>query len=129
MFYSGGTPELFACNKINRKEKDRRILNTKITAQLKGITGSRLDIGTCYSVFTNELMYVHVGFSTSISITNGTIICQLPLNVEKIMNVGIMGVNQNIIQIAAINAYNNNIYAAGTIKPGVYLINMVFKVA
>ncbi len=30
MFYSGGTPELFACNKINRKEKDRRILNTKI---------------------------------------------------------------------------------------------------
>lgn len=31
MFYSGGTPELFACNKINRKEKDRRILNTKIT--------------------------------------------------------------------------------------------------
>lgn len=32
MFYSGGTPELFACNKINRKEKDRRILNTKIKA-------------------------------------------------------------------------------------------------
>ena len=30
MFYSGGTPELFACNKINRKEKDRRILNTKL---------------------------------------------------------------------------------------------------
>ena len=88
-----------------------------------------MDIGTCYSVFTNELMYVHVGFSTSTSITNGTIICQLPLNVEKIMNVGIMGVNQNTIQIAAINAYNNNIYAAGTINPGVYLINMVFKVA
>ena len=30
MFYSGGPPELFACNKINRKEKDRRILNTKL---------------------------------------------------------------------------------------------------
>ncbi len=30
MFYSGGTPELFACNKINRKEKDRRILNTNL---------------------------------------------------------------------------------------------------
>lgn len=30
MFYSGGTPEFFACNKINRKEKDRRILNTKL---------------------------------------------------------------------------------------------------
>ena len=30
MFYSGGTPELFACNKINRKEKDRRKLNTKL---------------------------------------------------------------------------------------------------
>ena len=30
MFYSGGTPELFACNKINRKEKNRRILNTNL---------------------------------------------------------------------------------------------------
>lgn len=45
MFYSGGTPELFACNKINRKEKDRRILNTKIIYRVDTYTGEgRFDI-------------------------------------------------------------------------------------
>ena len=129
MFYSGGTPELFACNKINRKEKDRRILNTKIETNLvNGLSGSYMDLGTTFCTYSEKFLYLHLGFSCSTNLVQDTVIAYLPKQVETVRNIGILGVNQGSGIISALTVYNNVVVVAGTISPGAYLADLVLKV-
>ena len=111
MSYSGGTPELFACNKINRKEKDRRILNTKIdqnnkviyhilTAQLHSdIVYS--SCGICYGVQTSNFLYVHVAFILSKQAPKNCVFLNLPVKVLPIKNIG-------VLNFTIVNGYSQN---------------------
>ena len=130
MFYSGGTPELFACNKINRKVKDRRILNTKLTgssftySEMGGDYNNKL--GGAYCIYNNDIVFAHLTLAIPDGLANGTLLATFPNGVNLKTSLGI-GVNSVTGTISTINAINNYIYSAGSMRAGNYILDMPFK--
>ena len=122
MFYSGGTPELFACNKINRKEKDRRILNTNLTTN---ISVAHV-IGTSFCVYNSQFVFVHIGVEVPSKLEAKDTLAILPSDI-KMQAVGNIGIVSTAGSIASISIENNFIYTNPTFPQGYYLINLVLK--
>mgnify|MGYP000428205457 FL=1 len=121
MFYSGGTPELFACNKINRKEKDRRILNTNLTTNISVAHA----LGTTFCVYNSQFVYIHIGVSTVTLAAKDTLaILPSDIKVQAIPNIGVVSTTGNIASIAI---ENNIVYANPTFPQGNYFIDLVLK--
>ena len=122
MFYSGGTPELFACNKINRKEKDRRILNTNLTTN---ISVAHV-VGTSFCVYNSQFVFVHIGVEVPSKLEAKDTLAVLPSDI-KMQAVGNIGIVSTAGSIASISIENNFIYTNPTFPQGYYLINLVLK--
>ena len=122
MFYSGGTPELFACNKINRKEKDRRILNTNLTTN---ISVAHV-VGTPFCVYNSQFVFVHIGVEVPSKLEAKDTLAILPSDI-KMQAVGNIGIVSTAGSIASISIENNFIYTNPTFPQGYYLINLVLK--
>ena len=121
MFYSGGTPELFACNKINRKEKDRRILNTNLTTNISVAHA----LGTTFCVYNSQFVYIHIGVSTVTLVAKDTLaILPSDIKVQAVPNIGVVSTTGNIASIAI---ENNIVYANPTFPQGNYFIDLVLK--
>lgn len=121
MFYSGGTPELFACNKINRKEKDRRILNTNLTTNISVAHA----LGTSFCVYNSQFVYIHIGVSTVTLAAKDTLaILPSDIKVQAVPNIGVVSITGNIASIAI---ENNIVYANPTFPQGNYFIDLVLK--
>lgn len=121
MFYSGGTPELFACNKINRKEKDRRILNTNLTTNISVAHA----LGTTFCVYNSQFVYIHIGVSTVTLAAKDTLaILPSDIKVQAVPNIGVVSTTGNIASIAI---ENNIVYANPTFPQGNYFIDLVLK--
>lgn len=121
MFYSGGTPELFACNKINRKEKDRRILNTNLTTNISVAHA----LGTSFCVYNSQFVYIHIGVSTVTLAAKDTLaILPSDIKVQAVPNIGVVSTTGNIASIAI---ENNIVYANPTFPQGNYFIDLVLK--
>lgn len=121
MFYSGGTPELFACNKINRKEKDRRILNTNLTTNISVAHA----LGTAFCVYNSQFVYIHIGVSTVTLAAKDTLaILPSDIKVQAVPNIGVVSTTGNIASIAI---ENNIVYANPTFPQGNYFIDLVLK--
>ena len=121
MFNSGGTPELFACNKINRKEKDRRILNTNLTTNISVAHA----LGTTFCVYNSQFVYIHIGVSTVTLAAKDTLaILPSDIKVQAVPNIGVVSTTGNIASIAI---ENNIVYANPTFPQGNYFIDLVLK--
>lgn len=122
MFYSGGTPELFACNKINRKEKDRRILNTNLTTNISVAHA----LGTSFCVYNSQFVYIHIGFEVPVQLTSKDTLAILPsdIKMQAVSNIGVVSTTGTI---ASIMIQNNIVYANPTFPQGNYLIDLVLK--
>ena len=121
MFYSGGNPELFACNKINRKEKDRRILNTNLTTNISVAHA----LGTTFCVYNSQFVYIHIGVSTVTLAAKDTLaILPSDIKVQAVPNIGVVSTTGNIASIAI---ENNIVYANPTFPQGNYFIDLVLK--
>ena len=121
MFYSGGTPELFACNKINRKEKDRRILNTNLTTNISVAHA----LGTTFCVYNSQFVYIHIGVSTvTLAVKDTLAILPSDIKVQAVPNIGVVSTTGNIASIAI---ENNIVYANPTFPQGNYFIDLVLK--
>ena len=121
MFYSGGPPELFACNKINRKEKDRRILNTNLTTNISVAHA----LGTTFCVYNSQFVYIHIGVSTVTLAAKDTLaILPSDIKVQAVPNIGVVSTTGNIASIAI---ENNIVYANPTFPQGNYFIDLVLK--
>ena len=121
MFYSGGTPELFACNKINRKEKDRRILNTNLTTNISVAHA----LGTTFCVYNSQFVYIQIGVSTVTLAAKDTLaILPSDIKVQAVPNIGVVSTTGNIASIAI---ENNIVYANPTFPQGNYFIDLVLK--
>lgn len=138
MFYSGGPPELFACNKINRKEKDRRILNTKINN--KNVTlktynvGGYLQTGQTYCIYNDSFLYLHIGFNSidNSGIQSGTVIMTLPVKVSTVnANIGVIGMGtvqgyKAYIGALSVSSNGYDIVASGFIIAANYIADLMF---
>ena len=121
MFYSGGTQELFACNKINRTETDRRILNTNLTTNISVAHA----LGTTFCVYNSQFVYIHIGVSTVTLAAKDTLaILPSDIKVQAVPNIGVVSTTGNIASIAI---ENNIVYANPTFPQGNYFIDLVLK--
>lgn len=122
MFYSGGTPELFACNKINRKEKDRRILNTNLTTNISVAHA----LGTSFCVYNSQFVYIHIGVEVPAQLASKDMLAILPsdIKMQAVSNIGVVSTTGTI---ASIMIQNNIVYANPTFPQGNYLIDLVLK--
>ena len=122
MFYSGGPPELFACNKINRKEKDRRILNTNLTTNISVSHA----LGTSFCVYNSQFVYIHIGVEVRAQLASKNTLAILPsdIKMQAVSNIGVVSTTGTIASIAI---QNNIVYANPTFPQGNYLIDLVLK--
>lgn len=122
MFYSGGTPELFACNKINRKEKNRRILNTNLTTNISVAHA----LGTSFCVYNSQFVYIHIGVEVPAQLASKNTLAILPSNIkmQAVSNIGVVSTTGTIASIAI---QNNIVYANPTFPQGNYFIDLVLK--
>ena len=96
------------------------------------MTGTYLKTGACYCIYNSTFLFIHLGFSTlssTATLSNGTVLATLPVKVCNELNIGVFGSQNYQCIIGAINAINDQITVAGTLRPGDYLTNLVFKIA
>ena len=105
-------------------------LNTKITgssltySEMVGDYNNKL--GGAYCIYNNDIVFAHLTLVIPDGLANGTLLATFPNGVNLKTLLGI-GVNSATGAVSTINAINNYIYSAGSMRAGNYILDMSFK--
>lgn len=105
-------------------------LNTKLTGS--SFTYSKMGgdynnkLGSAYCIYNNDIVFAHLTLEIPDGLVNGTLLATFPNGVNLMTSLGI-GVNSATGTISTINAIDNYIYSAGSMRAGNYILDMSFK--
>lgn len=83
-------------------------------------------LGGAYCIYNNDIVFAHLTLAIPDGLANGTLLATFPNGVNLKTLLGI-GVNSVTGTISTINAINNYIYSAGSMRAGNYILDMPFK--